>query len=481
MICISLTSTDLDKLHKDMSRAAKLADVIEVRLDYLPDNIDIGAVLAGRPKPVIVTCRRVEDGGLYDSDDRVRISQLIRAAALGAEYIDIELDAAREVRDVHARRIVSYHNFKSTPQNLADVQKQAIDAGADIVKIAVMANSQDDNLRVFDLLKKSQVPTAAFCMGELGTISRILGRKFGSRITYAALDRGLESAPGQLAAAELRELYRYHKIGPETAVYGVIANPVAHSMSPAIHNAAFSETGIDAIYLPFKVDEPVSFVNAFKAIDVQGYSVTIPHKETIMPAMDEIDATARKIGAINTVVNRGGRLFGYNTDYIAAVGELEKATELRGRKALMIGAGGGARAIAFGLVQKGVKLTVTDIASEKAQKLADDVHCSWDYIDHVRAPEVDILLNATPIGMHPKTDESPVPADWLRPETVVFDIVYNPIETRLLREARRRGCKTVSGFDMFVSQAVAQFELWTGRKAPVATMADVVRRRLTQQ
>ena len=479
MICISLTSSNLEQLRKDMAAAAPLADLIEIRLDYLPDTADIGEIIACRPKPVIATYRRIEDGGRYEADDRIRIAALQKVAAQGADYIDIELDTAAELRELSSKLIVSYHNFRETPRNLAAIHKRAVNAGAHIVKIAVAANSIADNLRVFELLRSTKVPTAAFCMGELGMISRIVGRKFGSMITYASLARGRESAPGQIPAADLRHLYRYNKIRAGTAIYGVIANPVAHSMSPAIHNAAFDHTGVDAVYLPFKVDEPVSFVKDFRSIDVQGYSVTIPHKETIMAAMDEIDPVATAIGAMNTVVNRDGKLIGYNTDYLAAVGGLEKVTRLAGKRAVMIGAGGGARAIAFGLKQMGVDLTVTDVVSDKARKLAEDVGCKWIELSKLGKPDADILLNATPVGMHPKVDDTPIPVDWLRPETVVFDIVYNPIETRLLREARRIGCKTVSGFDMFVSQAVAQFELWTGRKAPVQIMADVVRKRLT--
>jgi len=478
MLCVSLTSSNLGQLHNDIAKAARDADAIEIRLDYLPVNADLSATIRARPKPIIVTCRRVGDGGRYDGDERVRMHALRKAAELGADFIDIEYDSAAELIDVPSKRIVSYHNFKETPGNLAEVHKACARTAPDIVKLAVMANSQTDNLRVFDLLANAQIPTAAFCMGELGLISRIIGRKFGSKLTYAAPAKGLEAAPGQLAAGELREVYRYHKIGPATAVYGVIANPVAHSMSPAIHNAAFEATGVDAVYLPFKVDDPVAFVDAFMTIDVQGYSVTIPHKETIMPAMDEIDPTAKAIGAVNTVVNRVGKLHGYNTDCMAAIGELEKVTRLPGKTALMIGAGGAARAIAFGLKRKNVDLTVADIVVEKARKLADEVGCRWTALEDLRSPSADIMINATPAGMHPDVDATAVPKDWLRPQTVVFDVVYNPVETRLLREAREAGCPTVTGFDMFVSQAVAQFEMWTGLHAPVEVMADVVRDRL---
>jgi len=479
MICVSLTSSDPDKLRADIRKAADVADVIEIRLDYLTVNVDIGHVLANKPKPIIVTCRRVADGGLYDGDDRVRIAALEKAAAQGADFIDIELDAASELRDVPARRIVSYHNFRETPHNLAAIYRRCAETQPDIIKLVAMANSQTDNLRMFELLRNAQQPTAAFCMGELGIISRIIGRKFGSRLTYAALAPGREAAPGQLTANELRTLYRYHQVSPDTAVYGVIANPVAHSMSPAIHNAAFNAAGIDAVYLPFKVDDVGLFVKAFKEIDVQGYSVTIPHKESIMAVLDEIDPVAASIGAVNTVVNRNGRLLGCNTDYMAAVACLEDVTDLPGKSALMIGAGGAARAVAFGLKQKNVNLTVADIAAEKARKLAEDVGCAWSTMENLGTPTADIFINATPAGMHPNVDTTAIPREWLKPNSVVFDVVYNPIETRLLREAREVGCRTVGGFEMFVRQAVAQFEMWTGTQAPVDVMTEVVRGRLT--
>ena len=365
---------------------------------------------------------------------------------------------------------------------------------ADVAKIACLARDIRDNLRIFDLLRNTKHPTIALCMGELGLISRVLGRKFGGLLTYASLRTGRESAPGQLSAADLAGLYRYKKIRSSTAVYGVIANPVAHSMSPAIHNAAFEELGLDAVYVPFKVEgDPAEFVKAFRRLEVQGYSVTLPHKEAILPAMDEVDDLVRKIGALNTVANRGGRLFGTNTDVKAATDALETAlneisggdstreksgggSKLGGKRVLLLGAGGAARAVAFGLTKCGARVVIANRTHERAVRLAQEVGCECCPMSDIASCKAEVLINTTSVGMRPKVDETPAPRSALRRDMVVFDAVYNPPETRLIREAREAGCRTVTGIAWFVHQAAAQFELWTGRSAPRETMERVIRR-----
>ena len=325
MICIPIVSRTQSEIEADMASAAGLADVVELRMDYAP-AADLRRLLEKRTGPVIVTNRPAREGGAFNGPEEERLALLQTAVDLGAEYVDVEWDCVGRIRRGGlARRsfseggrtklIVSRHDFQRTPEDLVRLHAEIVRSGADIAKIACLARDLRDNLRIFDLLRASKHPTIALCMGELGLISRVLGRKFGNVLTYASLRAGSESAPGQITAAELRDLYRYKKIGASTAIYGVIANPVAHSMSPAIHNAAFEETGLDAVYVPLKVEaDPVGFVKAFRSLDVQGYSVTLPHKEAILPAMDEVDDLARKIGALNTVVNRNGRLVGSNTD-----------------------------------------------------------------------------------------------------------------------------------------------------------------------
>jgi shikimate dehydrogenase len=277
----------------------------------------------------------------------------------------------------------------------------------------------------------------------------------------------------------MRDLYRVQCIGPATEVYGVLADPVGHSMSPRIHNAAFGEIGHDAVYLPLWVEgDPAAFVRAMRAFDVGGYSVTIPHKQSVMAAADEIEPLARRIGAVNTLQRRGdGSLFATNTDWTAGLAAIEAVVGegwLHGRRALQLGAGGVGRAMAFGLAERGARVTLADLDADRAEALAGELDAETCPPDAVSDLPCDLLLNCTPVGMHPKTDASPVPPGVLREGMVVYDAVYNPAETRLLREAREAGCRTVSGLDHFVRQAVEQFELWTGRAAPVETMRQVV-------
>jgi len=478
----------------EMAAAAETADVIELRLDFATD-FDLKAILEKRPKPVIVTHRPVREGGHYRGSEEDRLAVLRRAVELGAEYVDVELDSVGRVPPGGStRRIVSTHNFKEVPADLPGLHAKLVKSGADIAKFACMANDIADNLRVFDVLRDAKHPTIALCMGEPGLISRILGRKYGNLLTFASLAEGKESAPGQISAADLRTLYRYKSVGPATKVYGVVANPVAHSMSPAIMNAAFDAAGLDAVYVPFKVEgDVVQFVNAFKALDVRGYSVTLPHKQAVLAAMDEVDPLAERIGAVNTVVNREGELFGTNTDVPGALKALENAlrprdtsdagageasSPIRGKRVLLLGAGGAARALAYGLADRGATITIANRTHERAVKLAAEVGAETAPLADVKSVQPDVLVNTTSVGMTPNVEASPVPPGTIQPGTVIFDAVYNPPATKLLRDAQAAGCATVSGIAWFVNQAALQFELWTGLPAPRDAMERVLRQRL---
>jgi len=506
---------------------------VELRLDAIQDP-DLARLLARPPCPLIATCRPRREGGLYDGPELPRLELLREAARLGADYIDVEHDAFQALGPVApAKRIVSYHNFRETPADLDAVHSSLARLGADVVKIAVAANHILDTVPVLRLLGAARVPTIALSMGERGLLTRILAPKFGAFLTYASFDepvchgrscpavpphgspprrpkpadersesagspfnpqsalarqacRGLtairnpqsEAAPGQLPLSDMLDLYRVHRIGPATRVFGVIADPVAHSLSPRIHNAAFAGAGIDAVYLPLRVEgDPAAFVRAMREFAFDGYSVTIPHKQKVMEAMDDLAPLARRIGAVNTVVRRpDGSLFGTNTDISAAVASIEAVVGkgwLRGKRALLLGAGGLGRAIAFALADSGTILTITDIDFPRAEALAHEVG-AVAVSSEFRVPNSELLLNCSPVGMHPDVDASPVPREMLRKDMVVYDAVYNPAETKLLRDARAAGCRTVAGIDHFVRQAVEQFELWTGQSAPVETMRRVL-------
>ena len=480
MICVSIPAKTNEEALLELASMQGRAELVELRIDRIHDP-DLPRLLAACPCPAIVTNRPNWEGGHFAGPEEERIALLDQAIDLGAAYVDVELKAAAQLpRRGATKRIVSYHSFEGTPSNVAEVHRQLVEADADIPKIVGMANDIADNLRMFELLKNAHVPTIALCMGERGRISRILSPKFGGYLAFAAAEPGRESAPGQLTVSELTDLYHYHNITASTDIYGVIANPVAHSMSPAILNAAFQAAGIDAVYVPFLVDDAPDFVQAFKAIGVKGYSVTMPHKQTIIPAMDEVDELVTQIGAMNTVHNREGRLYGTNTDWQGATRSLEAAmggedgAALKGKRVVVLGAGGAARAVAFGLKSRGAHVTVVNRTHERGVKLAQDVGCECRRREELGELDFEILVNTTSVGMHPNVDESPVPAEILKPGMLVLDAVYNPLETRLLREAAQAGCKTATGFGWFVNQAAAQFELWTGKPAPIKVMKEAL-------
>jgi 3-dehydroquinate dehydratase/shikimate dehydrogenase len=362
MICIPITARSTEDTISEISSASKCADIIELRIDYIPESQEaercIEESLKSKTKPVIVTNRPEREGGKFNGSEQDRLRLLQKAIDLGADYVDVEYDSIKQiVRRRNSKVIISYHNFKETPQNLSKIYDDICQHKPDIVKIVTYANDITDNIRIFKLLNTANIPIISFCMGELGHISRILTRKFGGLLTFASLERGKESAPGQLTVDELSRIYHFKNINKETKLYGIIGNPVSHSMSPVIHNASFTEKGLNNVYVPLKVSNIGTFIKEYRKTDFQGFSVTIPHKESVLPFLDDIEHTAEKIGAINTIVRQDGKLTGYNTDCMAAITGLEcglgkSGDTFNNKKISIIGAGGAARAIAFGLKRK---------------------------------------------------------------------------------------------------------------------------------
>ena len=488
MICIPITARSPEDTVSEMISASKHADIVELRIDYIPElqNAEecIEESLKRKTKPVIITNRPEREGGKFNGSEQDRLCLLQKAIDLGADYVDVEYDSIEQIiRRNSSKIIISHHNFKETPHNLSKIYDDICQQKPDIVKIVTYANDIIDNIRIFELLKSAQIPTISFCMGESGYISRILTKKVGGFLTFASLEKGKESAPGQLTVNELSKIYHFENINKQTKLYGIIGNPVSHSMSPAIHNAAFIEKGLNNVYVPLKIANIGAFMNECRKIDFHGFSVTIPHKESILPFLDDLDHTARKIGAINTIVNQNGELTGYNTDCMAAVMGLEysmkEANEtLNNKKVSIIGAGGAARAIAFGLKEKGCDITIFNRTIERAEKLSQDVKCEFKNFEEIHKLDSDILINTTSIGMFPGVDQTPVSKNILKEGMIVFDAVYNPIETRLLRDAKEQGCHTVNGLSMFINQAAEQFRLWTGIDAPIELMTKVVKEML---
>ena len=488
-LCVSLMPKTTDEARRGLAKAARGPGLAELRLDAMQE-LDLARLLADKPCPVIVTYRPKREGGLYEGPEAPRLQALREAARLGADYLDVEHDAFATLGPVAAKTIVSYHDFRGTPADLAATHARLATLGATVVKVAAMANHILDTAPILRILRDARVPTIALSMGPKGVLTRLLAPKFGGWLTYAACGTGglstsgLEAGPGQVSVGEMMDLYRVGRIGPSTRVYGVIADPVGHSLSPRIHNTAFAALGLDAVYLPLWVEgDPAAFVTAMREFGFDGYSVTIPHKQTIMRACDQVEPLARRIGAVNTIQRRpDGSLFATNTDWTAGMAAIEAVVGpawLRGKRALIIGAGGVGRAMAFGLKERGASVTLADVDEARATALAAEVGVYQCRLGDIASVNSEAILNCTPIGMHPKTDASPVPREMLREGLLIYDAVYNPLETRLVREARAAGCRTVSGIDHFVRQAVEQFELWTGRAAPVEKMREVVVKALT--
>ncbi len=480
LVCVSVAAEGTKAAIAAMAAAvAGGADLVELRLDLIP-GFDLAALIGRRPCPVIVTYRPEREGGRFVGDESERLAVLRRAMALGAEYVDIEHDASSSLERVPGcRRIVSYHDFEGVPRPLEQLHRRLAALDADVVKIAVTARRIEDNLEVFRLLQGTDRPTIALAMGEAGVVSRLLAGRYGAFLTFASVEAGAAVAPGQVPLTDLLGMYRFRGITARTALYGVMANPVGHSMSPAVHNAAFRAVGLDAVYLPLLVQEPVSFLEQFTPLGFRGYSVTIPHKQTVIAALDEVQPLAARLESVNTIaVDDDGRKRGYNTDVEGALVTIEAALPpgetLKGKCVLLVGAGGLGRALAHGLTERGARLVLTNRTVERGLALAWEVGAEFVAMEEMGRVTPDVLVQTTSVGMHPRVEDSIVPAGMLRLGLVVYDAVYNPLETRLLREARRAGCRTVSGLGHFVNQAAGQFELWTDRPAPTDVMREAL-------
>jgi shikimate dehydrogenase len=265
-------------------------------------------------------------------------------------------------------------------------------------------------------------------------------------------------------------------INSNTSLYAVLGDPVSHSLSPVMHNSAFSHIRYNGVYLAFNVKsgDLASAISGIKALGIKGASITIPHKVAVMEFLDEVDEKALKIGAVNTIVNRDGKLFGYNTDCLGATDALLEKTGIKDKDVVILGSGGAARAIGFGIVSEGGRLTISGVLKDEGENLAKDLGVDYYHLSEFRNIDCRILINATPVGMTPYTEAMPIQSEDLNKDMVVMDIVYNPIKTRLLKKAEDIGCITVDGASMFVYQGAAQFEMWTGKKAPVDIMRSTV-------
>ena len=481
-ICVALGFSSADRLLEHARSEVEAGETfLEFRLDHL-DNPERGVAairtLLGESADcsVVATCRRRQNHGRFNGSVEEQIRILEAAVEAGARAVDVEIETAEsagarvEILRGRARVVLSYHNFEGTP-GMEAVLRRMTRIPADAYKLVTTARKPSDNSRVLSLARlHPRMPLVVLGMGETGFPSRVLSTVFGGLFTYAAPRSAEGTAAGQVCARQLRQLYRIEKLGRGAKIYAVIADPVRHSISPAVHNRAFQARRIDAVYVPFLV-QPAQlrdYMTAAGNLPVAGFSVTIPHKQRIMRYLDVIDPLARRIGAVNTVWRKAGKWRGTNTDAEGVRTPLGRHLRLAKSSVLLVGNGGAARGAAFALADAGAKVSIVGRSVDRVRALAKACGAEPLLREQAEARHFDALVHATPLGMTPNVDDcffaNRIPAD------VVFDMVYNPIETVLLRRAREQGLTVIRGTEMFLEQAARQFEIWTGETAPRPVM-----------
>jgi 3-dehydroquinate dehydratase / shikimate dehydrogenase len=512
MLVTSITADTTDDMQtKALDALERGSDAVELRLDSLKTSGGMAGIAEDLPSGTwIVTCRTASEGGAFRGPVEQQVEHLIRAGLAGEGFIDFEYrqwqksplartELGKPITDSAGIRhpaplILSYHDFEGRPNDLDDIVAQMCAVPEAIaVKIAWPAADIMSNFEALDIMRFAPKDIIAICMGEAGLLSRVLAKKFGAFASYASLSEAEASAPGQATLDAMLHEFGWGSIDVATQVYGVIGSPVAHSLSPMVFNGAFRAGRVPGVYVPLLVEPDYESFAAFMDacverdwLDVRGFSVTLPHKENALRYLgDRIDPPADMIGAINTIRIEDGEVWGCNTDSPAAVEAILEAMgceddALEGVPVAVLGAGGVSRAVVAGLVDCGCDVTIYNRTRERADSLAERFGCRAEPWEDAAKTEAKILVNCTSIGMWPDSDATPISADVFRKDMVVFDTIYRPMATRLLREADAAGCRTVGGASMFVRQAAQQFEYWTQQPADEAYIAQLVASALSE-
>ncbi|XP_006338901.1 bifunctional 3-dehydroquinate dehydratase/shikimate dehydrogenase, chloroplastic-like [Solanum tuberosum] len=503
MVCAPLMSTSVDQLIDDMVEAkSQGADCVEIRLhaihNFLPHK-HLQLLFKNKPLPILIVYRPIWEGNDFEGDAHKQLEVLGLAKELGADYVELDLKIASDFAKNEksswssgCKLITScFVDNVTSKEDLSQIVASMQSTGADILKIVTNANDITELEKTFHLLSHCQVPLIAYSVGERGLISQLLGPKFGSVLLYGSLDGN--AVPGLPSLASLRQAYGINFMDNDTKVFGLISKPVGHSKGPILHNPTFRHVGYNGIYVPMFVDDLKEFFRVYSSPDFAGFSVGIPYKEAVVSFCDVVDPLAESIGAVNTIIRRpcDGKLIGYNTDCEASITAIEDALKVNGptngaaflpcslarKMFVLVGAGGAGRALAFGAKSRGARIVIFDIDFNRAKVLAAAV-CGealpYEKLASFQPEKGAILANATPIGMHPNKDRIPLPEGSLKDYVVVFDAVYTPRKTTLLEDAEAAGAVIVSGVEMFLRQAIGQFNLFTGSKAPEEFMREIV-------
>lgn len=489
-ICAVVAASTAKEFGALVRSALRETPTVELRLDWLANDterekaLDWLKTLASKNAVFLATCRRRAGGGELAGDAERELYWLRKAKEAGCAWCDLEIETLQEIPGKTVKScglpekvLLSIHDFRRTPRLPAKL-KVAARGGAAAVKVAAMARKLSDSTRLLRLARGSQ-KVVAVPMGEIGLPARILALREGSALLYSPV--AAATAPGQVRLQELKELYRAHELTKKTRVYGVIGNPIGHSLSPLLHNTGYVTAGKDAVFLPFVVEDLREFVKVMPEFGLAGFCVTIPHKKKILDYLEECEPLAEEIGAVNTVtVRRDGKLAGSNTDYVGVLRSLQGKLKIKGSRILIFGAGGAARAASFALAKNGAEVLVCARRENAARELASAVGGGVIRRAALRKEKFDAILNSTPVGMYPHPGSSPLESGELNCK-LVMDMIYRPLQTKLLRMAAARGIRTVSGVEMFVAQGVAQWELWMGSRAPAAAMRKAILKKLREE
>jgi 3-dehydroquinate dehydratase/shikimate dehydrogenase len=503
-VCAALAAESVASMLQKAAQAAREVPFLEFRLDSLPDPLNALKVIApflaaNSPITALATCRRKPNGGGFGGSEDHQLRVLCAAAQAGFHLVDVEIETAESVkqealvplRESGAALVLSWHDFKRTP-DLNAVFRRMKPFAPDYYKLVPTAQTLTDNLKLLRFVADASDTSSVvgICMGEAGVLSRVLGLRAGAAFTFAAAVPGEATGPGQFAARTLLETFRIDDVDASTKVFGVAGDPVSKSLSPVMLNAAFRRETVNALYVPLPTPDVTDLVTAIREIPLAGVSITMPHKQTILKHLDHVDPLTAKIGACNTILRVVGtkgapaQLYGFNTDVSGIVVPLEKRMTLRGARVLVLGAGGAARAAVFGLVDQGAEVHILNRTPERAAALAREAKAKVAKPETLVRTPWSAIVNATSVGMAGQPENVLLgPADFARGLTAkfVFDLVYNPLETPLLRAAKDAGIATIPGIEMFVHQGARQFELWTGKPAPVDEMQRVVLHALRQR
>ncbi len=484
-ICVAVAGVNSAELLDKAEAVARDNPFIEFRLDYLKDIPSafpkIKSFLGSHTYVTAIgTCRRVANGGKFKGSLASQIDMLVKAGAAGCHLVDVELQSATGMKSAdfakirqHAGLILSYHDFKHT-RKLDDTFAEMKEIQADIYKVVTTATNLYDNVVMMRFLEQASQhhKMVGLCMGEQGLISRVLSLRAGSLFTFGAYSPGEETAPGQVTAKALRDGYRIEKVDAATRLYGVAGDPIEHSLSPQMMNAAFRRENLNSVYLALHAKSLEDLVKCVRDIPIFGLSVTMPYKHDIIEHLDNCEPLCQKVGACNTVIrSQDGKLYGFNTDVAGVVRPLEQRLPLAEAKVLVLGAGGAARAVVFGVRERGANVFILNRTPQTAQKLARESGAKSIKRDDLKKMTFDVIINATPVGM--ANGKSPLEDKEMNAK-IAFDLVYNPLETKFLQMARAKGMAVISGLEMFVNQGARQFEIWTGKPAPAAEMQHVV-------